>query len=430
MNRTKLLQIISACFTLGVFMTSCSESENEPNKEVRYMMPRTEKVQLTYKQKEMVKDHNAFAFELLRAAYDLQQSGKDKDKSFCLSPMGATYLLGMAGSGAAGETRKQIVDAMGMSTASAKDINDLCRTIIKDAPGTDKQVTLETANALYANKDIALKEQFCKDMNTYYEADARSLDFSDPGSLDIINNWMKEKTDGKITNALDWLDVVATAYLANATYFKPTWTKHFDKENTKTETFNMEDGTTRQVQMMNNVARVRAYSADKISSTMICLPFGSGTAWNMYVITPAARGGTLDKLVTNLDTEAWEELMSKGFNGEMEIKIPKFSTTYMADIDKAMRKMGVTRVFTMSAELKGMSHNEVAYIRQMTQKSRIDVDEDNAKTIATENGIEEPEISDDDIQLKSDFYADRPFVYLICENSTNAVFFAGIYQGD
>ena len=430
MNRTKLLQIFSACFTLVVFMTSCSESENEPNKEVRYMMPRTEKVQLTYKQKEMVKNHNAFAFELLRAAYDLQQSGKDKDKSFCLSPMGATYLLGMAGSGAAGETRKQIVDAMGMSTASAKDINDLCRTIIKDAPGTDKQVTLETANALYANKDIALKEQFCKDMNTYYEADARSLDFSDPGSLDIINNWMKEKTDGKITNALDWLDVVATAYLANATYFKPTWTKHFDKENTKTEAFNMEDGTTRQVQMMNNVARVRAYSANKISSTMICLPFGSGTAWNMYVITPAARGGTLDKLVTNLDTEAWEELMSKGFNGEMEIKIPKFSTTYMADIDKAMRKMGVTRVFTMSAELKGMSHNEVAYIRQMTQKSRIDVDEDNAKTIATENGIEEPEISDDDIQLKSYFYADRPFVYLICENSTNAVFFAGVYQGD
>ena len=57
MNRTKLLQIISACFTLGVFMTSCSESENEPNKEVRYMMPRTEKVQLTYKQKEMVKNH-------------------------------------------------------------------------------------------------------------------------------------------------------------------------------------------------------------------------------------------------------------------------------------------------------------------------------------------------------------------------------------
>ena len=425
-----MLLTATTCMAMAIGAVSCSESENEPNKEVRYMMPRTEKVQLTYKQKEMVKNHNAFAFELLRAAYDLQQSGKDKDKSFCLSPMGATYLMGMAGSGAAGETRKQIVDAMGMSTASAKDINDLCRTIIKDAPGTDKQVTLETANALYANKDIALKEQFCKDMNTYYEADARSLDFSDPGSLDIINNWMKEKTDGKITNALDWLDVVATAYLANATYFKPTWTKHFDKENTKTEAFNMEDGTTRQVQMMNNVARVRAYSANKISSTMICLPFGSGTAWNMYVITPAARGGTLDKLVTNLDTEAWEELMSKGFNGEMEIKIPKFSTTYMADIDKAMRKMGVTRVFTMSAELKGMSHNEVAYIRQMTQKSRIDVDEDNAKTIATENGIEEPEISDDDIQLKSDFYADRPFVYLICENSTNAVFFAGIYQGD
>lgn len=425
-----MLLTATTCMAMAIGAVSCSESENEPNKEVRYMMPRTEKVQLTYKQKEMVKNHNAFAFELLRAAYDLQQSGKDKDKSFCLSPMGATYLLGMAGSGAAGETRKQIVDAMGMSTASAKDINDLCRTIIKDAPGTDKQVTLETANALYANKDIALKEQFCKDMNTYYEADARSLDFSDPGSLDIINNWMKEKTDGKITNALDWLDVVATAYLANATYFKPTWTKHFDKENTKTEAFNMEDGTTRQVQMMNNVARVRAYSANKISSTMICLPFGSGTAWNMYVITPGARGGTLDKLVTNLDTEAWEELMSKGFNGEMEIKIPKFSTTYMADIDKAMRKMGVTRVFTMSAELKGMSHNEVAYIRQMTQKSRIDVDEDNAKTIATENGIEEPEISDDDIQLKSDFYADRPFVYLICENSTNAVFFAGVYQGD
>lgn len=425
-----MLLTATTCMAMAIGAVSCSESENEPNKEVRYMMPRTEKVQLTYKQKEMVKSHNAFAFELLRAAYDLQQNGANKDKSFCLSPMGATYLLGMAGSGAAGETRKQIVDAMGMGTASAKDINDLCRTIIKDAPGTDKQVVLKSANALYANKDIALKEQFCKDMNTYYEADARSLDFSDPGSLDIINNWMKEKTDGKITDALESLDLTVTTYLSNATYFKPTWTKHFDKENTKTEAFNMEDGTTRQVQMMNNVARVRVFTAKKISGSMICLPFGSGTAWNMYVIKPVVNGGTLDKLVTNLDTEAWEELMSKGFNGEMEIKIPKFSTTYMADIDKAMRKMGVTKLFTTSADLKGMCHNEVAYIRQMTQKSRIDVDEDNAKTIATDNGIEEPEIADEEIQLKSDFYADRPFVYLICENSTNAVFFAGIYQGD
>lgn len=428
MSRTKLFQIISACLTLTICMASCSESENESNKEVRYMLPRTEKVQLTYKQKEMVKNHNAFAFELLRAAYDLQQNGANKDKSFCLSPMGATYLLGMAGSGAAGETRKQIVDAMGMGTASAKDINDLCRTIIKDAPGTDKQVTLETANAVYANKDIALKEQFCKDMETYYEADARSLDFDSKESLTVINNWMKDKTGGKITDALDWLDPSATAYMANATYFRPTWTKHFDKENTKPENFTMEDGTTRQVQMMNNKARIFAYSSNKINSNMVCFPFGSGTAWHMYVIRPGYTG-TLDFLVENLDTEAWEELMKKRIDAELEIKMPKFSTTYMADMDKALRKMGVTKVFTTSADLKGMCHNEGAYIRHMTQKSRIDVDEENAKTVATENGIEEV-VPDKPADVNTRFHVDRPFVYLICESSTNAVFFAGVYQGD
>ena len=430
MKATKMLLTATTCMAMAIGAVSCSESENEPNKEVRYMMPRTEKVQLTYKQKEMVKNHNAFAFELLRAAYDLQQSGKDKDKSFCLSPMGATYLLGMAGSGAEGETRKQIVDAMGMGTASAKDINDLCRTIIKDAPGTDKQVTLETANAVYANKDIALKEQFCKDMETYYEADARSLDFDSKESLTVINNWIKDKTGGKITDALDWLDPSATAYMANATYFRPTWTKHFDKENTKPENFTMEDGTTRQVQMMNNKARIFAYSSRKIEGSMVCLPFGSGTAWQMYIIKPNAReNASLDFLVENLSTEAWEELMKLRIDAEMEIKIPKFSTTYMADMDKAMRKMGVTKVFTTSADLKGMCHNEVAYIRQMIQKSRIDVDEENAKTVATENGIEEV-VPDKPADVKTEFFANRPFVYLICESSTNAVFFAGVYQGD
>lgn len=90
MKATRMLLTATTCMAMAIGAVSCSESENEPNKEVRYMMPRTEKVQLTYKQKEMVKNHNAFAFELLRAAYDLQQNGANKDKSFCLSPMGAT----------------------------------------------------------------------------------------------------------------------------------------------------------------------------------------------------------------------------------------------------------------------------------------------------------------------------------------------------
>ena len=71
----------------------------------------------------------------------------------------------------------------------------------------------------------------------------------------------------------------------------------------------------------------------------------------------------------------------------------------------------------------------------MLQSGRIEVSEEGTKATAVTvsslmDGASGPEPGGSPEIDQRLFHATKPFIYLICENSTNAVFFAGVYQGD
>ena len=62
-----------------------------------------------------------------------------------------------------------------------------------------KGTTVEIANKLFAAEDLAIKSEFKKAMETFYNSDIQNVDFKNSKeTVDIINNFVSNKTKGLI----------------------------------------------------------------------------------------------------------------------------------------------------------------------------------------------------------------------------------------
>ena len=194
-------------------------------------------ISLTADQQALVVSNNNFAFNLFRKAR--------KDENMILSPLSITYALGMLNNGAAGETLQQINTVLGFGDAGADAINDFCRKMLSEAPVLDELTKVMISNTIFFNaaKGYELKDAFVEKANQYYDAVPESRNFGDRQTLDVINKWANDHTEGMIPQILkeDEFDADAVSYLLNALYFKGTWTLKFDEAETKTEQFVQEE---------------------------------------------------------------------------------------------------------------------------------------------------------------------------------------------
>ena len=424
MNRAyfRLHTLAALCFCLFMLL-SCDDDD----KNVKYMLPPATTVQMTAEQKAMVAKSNDFSFNLFREVYRQHQTESQKQKSMFFSPMGVTFMMGMLAEGAEGETQREILKTMCLDEATAREISQMCEVLIDDAPEADRQVTLEIANAIYTNKGFEPKKEYKECMDEYYDADIRSLDFSKTESINAINNWAKDKTNGKIQKIIDRLSPDAVAYILNSIYFNAKWTNQFDREDTKTETFMTESGEAHQTEMMNNNAIVACAANDVMS--MVCLPYGSGTVWNMYVLLPN-EGKTVDDVLGSLNTESWMNVCKGLKNMRLNLKMPKYSTDNIIDMKTALAAIGMTKAFSPNAEFGKITDSKNMYISSMAQRAQINVTEEGTEMVAVTTGDLLSLGGGADIFGNGEFFANRPFVYIVAENNTGAIFFAGVYNGD
>src|SRR5262249_26304719 len=99
-------------------------------------------------------------------------------------------------------------------------------------------VQLSIANALMLSKWGGLvSEAYRALVQNTYEAEL----FAD-GSLDIVNSWVKKKTNGKIDKILDTLGRDPALVLLNAIYLKAAWETPFAVEATKDRDFHLSQG--------------------------------------------------------------------------------------------------------------------------------------------------------------------------------------------
>ena len=375
-------------------------------------------IPLTKAESEMALKGNDFAFNLYRKV-----SNTLGDKSnVILSPMSVSYAFSMLANGAEGVTEKEIREVLGFDANTRQEVNGYNRKMLEATRELDPQVSLETANSIWLREGLPVLTPFKDTNKTYYEAEVSTLDFSSPQALARINDWASKHTNGRIPSVLEQINPDAVFYILNAICFKGEWATPFEKSATEEERFTNVDGRKVNVSMMKRSFNSLCFKGSNYE--MLPLPYGNG-AFEMCILLPN-QGETTASVIAGLNMENWAKIWKNRDGYKINLKLPRFNTTSSIGLNDIMKSLGMPSAFEPGkADFSSLS-SLPTYVSAAFQKARIEVDEEGTKAEAVTviTGDLTANIGPSNIPLK-DFFVDRPFVYLIREVSSNAIFFMG-----
>lgn len=429
MQKTKTMLFAAALLVACSSDNNLEKAPEQPEEEpIVNMLPKSRAIKLTDDQQALVQKSNEFSFNLYRAIND-EQTVK---KSNFTSPFSVTYLMGMLNDGSTGVTADEIVSVIGFGENDKEVVNSYCQAFISQVPSADPSTIIKNANIVAVDKDVVLEDLYLENMKKYYEAEAASLDFDQSSSLDYLNKWCSDKTDGMIPQIIDHIDSQTKLILMNAISFKASWMDSFDKADTRDEQFCTADGSKTTIPMMHRKAQM-LYRANDTYST-ISLAYGDGSRWVLHVLLPE-EGKTVDDIINSLNSTSWNPRSVKGTQAVVDIKLPRFETRSEVDLIGPLKSLGASSMFDSDkADFSHMSKNyKRLYVGEMKQKTAVEVNEDGTEaSVVTEAEMllgspDQP--SEDETLPKVDFHVNRPFVYMIQEWDSQAIFFIGTYQG-
>ncbi|CAH8287278.1 serpin B [Mariniflexile fucanivorans] len=400
----KLSNTLSIFVTISVIIfQSCSTSDADT--------PSLEPFESITKSSQIVTANNDFAFSLFK---EIAQT--ETETNYMVSPVSASLALGMVYNGASGETQTAFANVFHYGDATLDETNLVNQNIITNLTQTASGTTFEIDNSLWVKNTFPVKETFLEANKTYYLAEVQNKDFSNPETLGAINNWVSNKTYGKIPKILNEIDPNAVLYAINALYFKSDWKFSFDVKDTKSLPFKLSDGSSKNVDMMSMEQDLKYYSNNVFSSVQ--LPY-KNDKYTMTLMLPNTNKteGDIIAMMSNENWTTWEN----NYNLQsIKITMPKFTFSYEKLFNDALANLGLGIAFSDRADFSGMSDlpTKISFV---LQKTFIDVNE---------KGTEAAAVTVVGIELTSaggpkQFVLDKPFVFTITEKETGSICFMG-----
>lgn len=380
-------------------------------------LPRT----LTVTEQELITASNDFAFHLLRETLIREE----EHPNVFLSPLSASMALGMTLNGADGETFEAMRTTLGFAGMSQDGINQAYRDLLELLLGLDPNVEMLIANSAWAREGWPFLPSFFGALQEWFDAQAEELDFADPATLDAINGWAEEHTNGRIPHVLDEISPEHILFLLNAVYFNGDWTHQFDRSATGPATFTLADGSRVQVDRMNGEipAGVRHLPDGGLVGE---LPYG-GQAFVMNVVLPAP-GSTLHELVADLDASTWDT-WTQGFPEdyvdaqEIRVALPKLELSYGKNLNDVLEAMGMGIAFDEAladfSRMIDLPPSMNAYLDFVRQDTFLRVDEEGTEAAAvTTVGVGVT-------SMPPSIIVDRPYLLVIRERLSGTILFMG-----
>ncbi len=375
----------------------------------------TPKIILRKKAAEIIEADKAFGFELFREVYTLSE-----EDNIMISPLSVSYALGMTYNGAAGTTLQAFNDVLHFGDLTTEEVNESYKDLMEQMLNLDDKVEFSIANSIWYRLGFQVLSEFIQTNKDYFDAEVKEIDFGDPQTVEVINQWIEDKTNDKIKDMLDFIPVDAVMYLINAIYFNAQWKYEFEKEDTYEGDFNLADGTIHQADYMRVSGNFQYTSNEDF--TAVELPYGDST-FSMVVMLPSPEKEVSD-LVTKLDVAQWDSwFLNSRFTG-VQVDLPKFKYEFKELLNDPLDTLGLGVAFLpFEADFTRINPAGHLYISRVIHQTFIDVQEEGTEAAAAT--IVEIFYESAGGGSPIFFKADNPFLYLIKENSTGTIVFIG-----
>ena len=366
--------------------------------------------------KKIVESSNKFGFKLFSEVLKNDQG----EKNVFISPSSVAIALAMTYNGASGSTQQAMAKTLELQGLNLPEINSSYGAVLKQLlDNSDAKVQLNIANSLWANQNVSFAPDFLQRTQYFYQAKVSNLNFQDAAAPSIINNWVKENTNGKINKIVDTIQSNQVLFLINAIYFKGKWSKEFDKTQTAQYPFYITSGRQKQHPMMSQNGDYRYYENNQFQA--VSLPYGKDGKFSFYIFLPK-QNSNLKTFYQNLNVENWERWMTQFSKQKGFIRLPRFKTDYEVTLNDALKSLGMEEAFSNKANFSGMGKNFA--ISEVKHKTFVEVNEEGTEAAAaTSVGIVATSLRQEPEPFQ--MIVDRPFFSAIRDNQTGSVLFMG-----
>jgi len=391
-----------------------------------------------FAQQKLVHANNEFSIILFKAIK------KDSSNLF-ISPFSLHMAFAIANEGARNTTREEInnflhIDKEAKQVEYASLINATinlkdrrqrdCINWSFDSSNikTEDSNQLHLANSVWINQIKEITESYRQSLSQHFKSEVFS--FSENNlevSNQILDEWMAEKTQNKITDA-GQLEARTIMMIVNAIYFNGIWENSFDPNLTKKRKFHMLSNKSVSMDFMKTQANYKYY--EDLDLQALSIPYEC-EQFSIYVLLPRKNSGILP-LEKMLTYNVFKNIQNKMKRYDVILTLPKFRIeTDLSPIEE-IKRMGYTQMFSDGADFTGIADS--LKINKVIHKTTFEVSERKTEAAAVSSieivvtGYGGGEIIPP-LPPKV-FNANHPFVFFIQNNRTGAILFIGRFTAN
>lgn len=358
-------------------------------------------------------EHLAFALALHRAI------APDADTAACLSPYSVASALGLAASGARGDTRAELValllgDLDGSLAEHGAVLAEAAR-LTEESPA--EPPTLAVSNTLWADGGFAVRPEYAEEVRAWPGGTVGRAPFgTDPGrARNMINTDVADTTRGLIRDLIPEgaIDASTVATLVNALYLKASWRSSFPDHATRPLPFHSPGGRVDVPTM--RLARRLDYAA--VDGWQVAVLPATGDV-EAVVLLPDASLPEAEPALTGPRLSA---LLAEPRSTEIELYLPKFRVAGKAPLRSVLESLGARTMFTDAADFGGITDQPIA-ISSAWHQAVLTVDErglEGAAATALVMALMAMTRRPEPVLVR----VDRPFLVLVRHRASGAVYF-------
>lgn len=425
--------LLKNCWLAAVALVTgaCSDSGPSPVNDFERV-----DIELSSAEKEIALSQYDFPVKLLSATVASGNKG-----NVMVSPISASMVLGMLANAIDTDDRNEIL-AMINSGNDIAPFDAYLQKLNTTLPDIDRNSVFSMSNGFWLIDNANLSSDYNALLTGTYSSEIKRFDKFSLSTMDEINSWVNEKTNGGIQKILSENDVkeqLKSVWL-NALYFKGNWRQEFNKDRTSSKNFYPNYPNT-----LENVKVDMMYGSnfrynhfllpgdsrdydDAISTVM--LPYGN-ESFIFSAVLPSINDPSIENTLEKLDTDYWkkiDEICSNKIDkpGSVAVRLPRMHNEMTISLIPAFRHLGLDNIFDsgMGVSMKDNLGLDQQYVSVFKQSVVLDVDEEGSeiKVVTVADGMVSSPAPPPIIEFN------RPFIYFIRERTTGAVLLAGVYR--
>lgn len=344
------------------------------------------------------------------------------------SPLSVALALGMVELGARGESRDEIRQTVGFSQLLPGTEFSLLQNLTSALSEDEAHYVVRFANSLYLQEGVSFSPEFVHLMKEYFKANVETVDFNLSAAVaEHVNHWVENHTESKIRElfSADDFSSLTRLTLVNAVYFRGSWKNQFRPENTRTFSFSRDDGSEVQTLMMYQQADFNYGEFSDGSQEaggvyqVLEMPY-EGEDMSMMIILPRQEVplASLEPIIKAPLLEEWANNVKRQ---KVEVYLPKFKVEQRIDLKEVLQELGIQNIFTINADLSGMTDGKDLFVSKAVQKAYLEVTEEGAEGAAGSGMIALTRT----LVLYPQVMADHPFFFVIRNQRTGSILFMG-----